>query len=84
MKRSELIEKYLKLLHIKNYAPQTEKSYIHHLNLFIAYIKNAQIKDVNSKVLLDYFNILKQEKLFSYLSMKQSLAAIRFILITSS
>lgn len=79
MKRSELIEKYYKLLHIKNYAPQTEKAYIHHLNLFLDYIKNAQIIEVNSKVLLDYFNGLKQEKLFSYSSMKQSLAAIRFL-----
>lgn len=79
MKRSELIEKYYKLLHIKNYAAQTEKTYLHHLNLFLDYIKNAQIKDVNSNVLVDYFNILKQEKLFSYSAMKQALAAIRFL-----
>lgn len=79
MKRLELIENYSKLLHIKNYATQTEKSYLHHLNLFLDFVKNSQIKEVNSNVLLDYFNSLKQEKLFSYSSMKQSLAAIRFL-----
>lgn len=79
MKRLELIENYSKLLHIKNYAPQTEKAYLHHLTLFLDYIKKAKVSDVNSKVLLDYFNNLKQEKLFSYSSMKQSLAAIRFL-----
>lgn len=79
MKRLELIEKYSKLLHIKNYATQTEKSYLHHLNLFLDYVKNSKITDVNSNVLLNYFNSLKQEKLYSYSSMKQSLAAIRFL-----
>jgi len=79
MKREELIDRYKKLIHLKNYSPQTEKSYLHHLNLFLEYIKNAKVSDVNSKVLLDYFNNLKQEKLFSYSSMKQSLAAIRFL-----
>lgn len=79
MKRSELIENYSKLLHIKNYAPQTEKSYLHHLTLFLDYVKNSKVTDVNSSVLLNYFNNLKQEKLFSYSSMKQALAAIRFL-----
>lgn len=79
MIRSELIENYSKLLHKKNYAPQTEKAYLHHLNLFLDYIKNEKVSEVNSKVLLDYFNNLKKEKLFSYSSMKQSLASIRFL-----
>ena len=79
MKRSELIENYSKLLHIKNYAILTEKSYLHHLNLFLDSVKNSKVTDVNSNVLLNYFNNLKQGKQFSYSSMKQSLAAIRFL-----
>jgi len=79
MKRLELIENYSKLLHIKNYAIQTEKSYLHQLNLFLDYVKNSKVTDVNHNVLLNYFNKLKQEKLYSYSSMKQSLAAIRFL-----
>jgi len=35
MKRKELIDCYYKLLHIKNYSPRTEKSYLHQLNLFL-------------------------------------------------
>lgn len=79
MKRSELVENYSKLLHIKNYALQTEKSYLHHLNLFLDFVKKTKVTNVNADVLLGYFNNLKQEKLFSYSSMKQSLAAIRFL-----
>jgi integrase/recombinase XerD len=79
MKRKELIEKYYKLLHIKNYSPKTEKSYLHHLNLFLDYIKKANISEVSSKVLLNYFNYLKENKKFSYSSMKQALAAVRFL-----
>ncbi len=79
MKKNELIDRYTKLLHLKNYSPQTEKSYQHHLSLFLTYIKNSKVTDVNSKVLLNYFNYLKQNKKFSYSSMKQGLASIRFL-----
>lgn len=79
MKRSELIDTYTKLLHIKNYSPKTEKAYLHHLNLFLDYISISKITNVDSKVLLTYFNQLKEVKNFSYSSMKQTLAAIRFL-----
>lgn len=93
MKRLELINDYSKLLHIKNYSPQTEKAYLHHLNLFLDYVKTAHIvvdthkvsnlpdrqAGVDSRFLLDYFNYLKQSKNFSYSAMKQALAAVRFL-----
>ena len=63
MKKVELIDRYNKLLHLKNYSTQTEKSFIHQLNLFLNYIKNTKVLEVNSTVLLDYFNYLKQEKM---------------------
>lgn len=81
MKRKHLIDDYIKLLHIKNYSPQTEKSYLHHLNLFLDYIIHLKVLDVNPGVLLDYFNFLKKEKKYSYSSMKQSLASIRFLFL---
>lgn len=79
MKRAELIDKYSKLLHIKNYSSKTEKSYLHHLNLFLDFISFNKIKDVDQNVLLNYFNYLKQTKNFSYSSMKQALASVRFL-----
>lgn len=79
MKRAELIDKYSKLLHLKNYSSQTEKAYLHHLNLFLAYVSSSKISEINSRFLLDYFNYLKVSKKFSYSSMKQSLAAVRFL-----
>ena len=83
MKRIDLTDSYCKLLsgncRIKNYSPQTEKSYIHHLNLFLDYAKISKVSDIDAKFLLEYFNHLKQVKNFSYSSMKQALASIRFL-----
>lgn len=79
MKRLELTDKYLKILRLKNYSVETEKSYLHHLNLFLDYVANAKVTDVNPNFLLKYFTYLKEKKNFSYSSMKQSLGAVRFL-----
>lgn len=79
MKRSDLTDKYLNFLHLKNYSVETEKSYLRHLNLFLDYVANAKIIDVSSDFLLKYFNYLKETKRFSYSSMKQSLGTVRFL-----
>ena len=79
MKRSELIDSYSKLLHIKNYSPRTEKSYLHHLNLFLDYIRSSKVNQVTETVIRNYLNYCKETKIFSYSSMKQSLATIRFL-----
>ena len=81
MKRTELIDKYSKLLHLKNYSSKTEKAYLHHLSLFLDYISKSNISSVDSKTLLDYFNYLKQTRKFCYSSMKQSLASVRFLFL---
>jgi len=81
MKRSEIIDKYSKLLRLKNYSDRTEKLYLHHLNLFLDYVSSSKIINVNQKTLLDYFDQLKQSKNFSYSSMKQALASVRFLFL---
>ena len=59
MKRAELIDKYTKILQLKNYSPKTEQAYLHHLNIFLDYITKLKISSVNSNVLLNHFNYLK-------------------------
>jgi len=81
MKRTELIDKYEKILRLKNYSPKTEKAYLHHLNLFLDYISKSNISSVDSKILLDYFNYIKQTRKFSYSAIKQSLASVRFLFL---
>jgi site-specific recombinase XerD len=81
MKRTELIDKYEKILRLKNYSPKTEKAYLHHLNLFLNYISKSNVSSVDSKILLDYFNYLKQTRKFSYSAIKQSLASVRFLFL---
>ncbi|AFH47781.1 Integrase [Ignavibacterium album JCM 16511] len=81
MKRAELIDKYSKLLHLKNYSSKTEKAYLHHLNLFLDYVSSSKVSSVNSTVLVNYFDYLKQTKKFSYSAMKQALASVRFLFL---
>lgn len=81
MKRTELIDKYEKILRLNNYSPKTEKAYLHHLNLFLDYISKSNISSVDSKILLDYFNYLQQTRKFSYSAIKQSLASVRFLFL---
>ncbi|GAB4127690.1 MAG: site-specific integrase [Ignavibacteriales bacterium] len=81
MKRADLVDSYMKILHVKNYSPATEKTYLNHLNLFLDYIKTNKISNIDSKFLLDYFNFIKESKKFSYSSMKQALASVRFLFL---
>ncbi|WP_353679556.1 tyrosine-type recombinase/integrase [Rosettibacter firmus] len=80
-KRIELINKYSKLLHLKNYSVKTEKSHLHHLNLFLDFISFNKIENINQSVLFNYFNYLKQSKNFSYSFMKQAPASFRFLFL---
>ncbi|MDF1612563.1 site-specific tyrosine recombinase/integron integrase [Stygiobacter electus] len=81
MKRAELVDTYMKILHLKNYSPTTEKTYLNHLNLFLDYVKTTKVSNVDSKFLLNYFNFIKESKNFSYSSMKQALASVRFLFL---
>lgn len=62
MKRPELIEKYSKILNLKNYSSATEKLYLHHLNLFLDYVNKSRDKEIDGGFLLNYFTHLKQTK----------------------
>lgn len=79
MKRNELLDVYAKNLHIKNYSYRTEKSYIHYLNLFLDYISNNKSQNDEPKLVINFLDYCKTEKKFSYSSMKQALASVRFL-----
>ena len=79
MKRNELLDVYAKKLHIKNYSYRTEKSYIHYLNLFLDYISNNKSQNEEPKLVINFLDYCKTEKKFSYSSMKQALASVRFL-----
>ncbi len=79
MKRNELLDAYSKKLHIKNYSYRTEKSYIHYLNLFLDYISNNKSQNEEPKLVINFLDYCKTEKKFSYSSMKQALASVRFL-----
>lgn len=62
-------------------SAKTKKLYFHRLNLSLDYISASKLTEINQKILLDYFDNLKQTKRFSYSSMKQALASVRFLFI---
>lgn len=75
MKRADLVDTYMKFLHLKNYCPATEKTYLNHLNLFLDYVKTTKVSNVDSKFFLNYFDFTKESKNFSHSAMKQALAS---------
>lgn len=79
MKRDELTNRYTKIIQLKNFSYKTEKLYLHHLNLFLDFIIGKKLKEINPEILLEFFNYLKIQKIFSYSSMKQSLASIKLL-----
>lgn len=80
MKRNELLDLYKKKLQVKNYSYRTERSYLSYLKVYLDYIilpENQGKKD--ESLIQDFLNYCKVEKEYSYSSMKQILASIRFL-----
>ncbi|MCH7964391.1 MAG: phage integrase N-terminal SAM-like domain-containing protein [Bacteroidetes bacterium] len=62
-----------------NYTTITISSYILFLRLFLNYLSAHNIKIFFDKVIINYPNDRKTIKHFSYSSMEQALASIRFL-----
>lgn len=81
MKKTELIDSYSRLLHLKHYSPTTEKAYLYYLNVFLDYIATLSFSSVDSKVLTNYFDHLKRTRNCSCSAIKQAHASVRFLFL---
>ena len=79
MNKLELIRKYKHTLTLKNYSSNTIDSYINGLNLFLKYVQENSLNEVSSKELEQYFYYCKTNLGYSYSTMKQLLASVRFL-----
>ena len=79
MKKQEIIEKFKKQMTIENYSVQTVKCYLSSLNLFLLYIKENNINKITEKEIQDFLYFCKDIKKYSFSSMKQVIASIRYL-----
>lgn len=79
MNKTELITKYKHQLILRNYSKSTVDAYLSSLNNFLQYVKKKGFKEISATQLEIYFFFCKKELNYSYSTMKQQLAAVRFL-----
>lgn len=79
MKRQEIVDRFEKKLVIENYSDKTVRSYLNALHHFLNYLTSLQVAAINDKHIEDYLYICAKEKNYSFSSMRQVIASIRFL-----
>ena len=79
MNKTDLVTKYKHQLILRNYSKNTIDAYLNSLHNFLQYVKSKGFKDVSSTQIEHYFYFCKNELNYSYSTMKQHLAAIKFL-----
>jgi len=79
MNKKELIKKYEHQLTLKNYSNSTIQSYLNGLHKFIDFLKGGQVTTVSGQTLSDFLMSCKKQEGYSYSSMKQMVASLRFL-----
>ena len=81
MEKQEIIDKVIVQLRIENYSEATVKNYSSALKLFLHYVSGLQVDKITDAEIQSYLYYCKQEKKYSFSSMKQVLATIKFLYI---
>ena len=81
MKKQEIIDSFNRKMTIENYSNQTIKNYLSALKLFLEWIENLNVEKVTEKEIENYFFYCKKDKNYSFSTMKQIIATIRFLYI---
>lgn len=79
MNKSDLITKYKHQLILRNYSKNTVDAYLSSLNNFLQYVKKKGFNNISATQIEDYFYYCKKELNYSYSTMKQQLAAVKFL-----
>jgi len=81
MKKQAIIDKVIQQLRIENYSEATVKNYSSALKLFLQYVAGLQVNKITDTEIQSYLYYCKEEKKYSFSSMKQVLATIKFLYI---
>ncbi len=79
MKRNELIVKFQKELTIRNYSPNTQRAYLSGLQRFLEFYDRNHPDSISGDFLKNYLFFLKEDRHYSYSSLKHALAMLRFL-----
>ncbi|MBO6536002.1 MAG: tyrosine-type recombinase/integrase [Balneolaceae bacterium] len=79
MNKHDLLSKYKHQLILKNFSDQIVSSYLSCIHLFLRYVSNNKLTEVTGEDLRVYFSFCKTELKYSYSTMKQHLASVRFL-----
>ncbi|MCK9518070.1 MAG: site-specific integrase [Dehalococcoidia bacterium] len=79
MKRNELIVKFQKELTIRNYSPNTQRAYLSGLQRFLEFYDRNHPDSISGDFLKNYLLFLKEDRHYSYSSLKHALATLRFL-----
>ncbi|MBI9073362.1 MAG: site-specific integrase [Melioribacteraceae bacterium] len=79
MKKQDIIESFNKKLVIENYSDQTIKNYLSALKLFLEWVEKLTVAKVTEKEIEEYLFYCKIKKKYSFSSMKQIIATIRYL-----
>ena len=81
MKKQEIIDSFNKKMTIENYSNQTIKNYLSALKLFLEWIENLNVEKITEKEIENYLLYCKKDKNYSFSTMKQIIATIRYLYI---
>ncbi|VAX18404.1 Tyrosine recombinase XerD [hydrothermal vent metagenome] len=81
MKKQEVIDSFNKKITIENYSVQTRKNYLSVLKLFLEWIENLSVEKVTEKEIEDYLFYCMNTKKYSFSTMKQIIATIRYLYV---
>ena len=79
MKKQIILSTFEQKLTIANYSNQTIKNYISALLLFLDFISAKKVNEVSDQLIEEYLFYCKTKKHYSFSSMKQVIASIRFL-----
>ena len=81
MKKQEIVDRFTKRLIIENYSKQKIKNYLSVLKLFLEWVENLNVEKVTDDEIENYLYYCKNEKNYSFSTMKQIISTIRYLYI---
>lgn len=79
MTKQEILSVYDKTIVSENYSKQTVQNYLSALKFFLSYVEELKTEKIEESHIRDYLYFCKEERNYSYSSMKQVLASIRYL-----
>ncbi len=79
MRKAELLDLSYRKLSVRNYSKQTIDSYLSAIKQFADWLLSNHVKDITNNILEQYLSYLKNTRKISLSTMKQVVAALKFL-----